>query len=106
MRGLIDRITNRDRVEELEQLSEKQRLDLMEREEVINSFNEELQKTSEELEKTLNSLEESNEVIQEKNRDLDELGEMADSLVATVRVLKMRIDTVMPAGQPGIKPDE
>ena len=64
MRGLIDRITNRDRIREMEGL------------------------------------------IKSKDEDLEELGEMADSLVATVRVLKMRIDTVMPAGQPGIKPDE
>jgi len=64
MRGLIDRITNRDRIREMEGL------------------------------------------IKKKDEDLEELGEMTDSLVATVRVLKMRIDTVMPAGQPGIKPDE
>jgi len=64
MRGLIDRITNRDRIREMEGL------------------------------------------IRKKDADLEELGEMTDSLVATVRVLKMRIDTVMPAGQPGIKPDE
>ena len=64
MRGLIDRITNRDRIREMEGL------------------------------------------IKKKDADLEELGEMTDSLVATVRVLKMRIDTVMPAGQPGIKPDE
>jgi len=64
MRGFIDRITNRDKIREMEGL------------------------------------------IKKKDEDLEELGEMADSLVATVRVLKMRIDTVMPAGQPGIKPDE
>jgi len=64
MRGLIDRITNRDRIREMEGL------------------------------------------IRKKDADLEELGEMTDSLVATVRVLKMRIDTVMPAGQPGAKPDE
>ena len=64
MRGLIDRITNRDRIREMEGL------------------------------------------IRKKDADLEELGEMTDSLVSTVRVLKMRIDTVMPAGQPGIKPDE
>jgi len=64
MRGLIDMITNRDRIEEM------------------------------------------GELIKKKDADLEELGEMADNLVATVRVLKMRIDTVMPAGQPGIKPDE
>lgn len=71
MRGLIDRITNRDKIEEMGQLIEEKDL-----------------------------------LLKRQGESIEELGEMADRLTGTIRVLKMRIDTVMPAGQPGIRPDE
>jgi len=71
MRGFIERITNRDRLEEMRGL-----------------------------------LDEKESMLKQRDMELAELEELADTLSATVRVLKMRMDMIIPAGQPGVKPDE
>ena len=76
MRGLIDRITNRDKVEELE--ASVDGLDFV-------------------VEKLTADLEKRDIQIQEQNDALKEFEETAETLTGTIRVLKMRFDTIFPA---------
>ena len=85
MRGFIDRITNRDRLKEMEALIDEKDSTLKQMGTLID---------------------EKDSMLKQRDRDLEELEELADTLGATVRVLKMRMDMIIPAGQPGVKPDE
>lgn len=69
MRGLVDRITNRDRIEELGATIKEQEVVLREKE----------------------------LVVEEQAALLQELEEKAELLTGSIRVLKMRFDTIFPA---------
>ena len=99
MRGLIDRITNRDVIEGLEG-------EVAGLEDNAASLGSRIKEYDTTVKRLMADIEEKKSLIQERDNALQEFEEKADTLSGTIRVLKMRFDTIFPASKVERKVDE